>query len=69
MHGDGQGDLVERLNLEVPDMTDPEIQKNRSDGDLFYILTQGHGDMPGDGERLPADWRWDMINYIRTLDD
>jgi mono/diheme cytochrome c family protein len=69
MHGDGQGDLVDRLSLKVPDMTQPEIQKKRTDGDLFYILTQGHGDMPGDGERLPAEWRWDIINYIRTLDD
>lgn len=65
--GDGKGDLVDRLNLKVPDFTDPAVQKQRTDGELFYILTFGHGDMPGEGERLPEEWKWDLVNYIRSF--
>lgn len=64
--GDGKGDLVERLKLKVPDFTDTEKQKRRTDGELFYILTQGHGEMPGE-TRLEPNEKWDMINYIRSL--
>jgi mono/diheme cytochrome c family protein len=66
-NGDGKGELASKLKLKVPDMTDPELQKKRTDGEWFYILTHGHGRMPGEGERLPADWRWDMINAIRAM--
>lgn len=38
-------------------------------GDLFWWVTQGvpRAGMPGFGERLPADARWDAINFVRTL--
>jgi mono/diheme cytochrome c family protein len=65
--GDGKGDLVERLGLKVPDFTDPAMQKKRTDGELFFILTNGHKDMPGEGARFSEDWRWDLVNYIRSL--
>ena len=65
--GDGKGELVGRLKLEVPDFTDPETRKKRTDGELFFILTDGHGEMPGEGARLTPEWRWDLVNYIRTL--
>jgi cytochrome c len=66
MKGDGKGDLVERLKLKVPDFTDAGAQKKRTDGELFYILTQGHGEMPGE-TRLESKDKWDMVNYIRSL--
>jgi hypothetical protein len=54
--------------MHVPDFTDPAQRSGRSDGDLFYILTNGHGDMPGEGEdRLSETVRWNMITYIRSL--
>jgi len=65
--GDGKGDLVDRLGLKIPDFTDPAVQKRRTDGELFYILTSGHGEMPGEGARFSVEWRWDLVNYIRTL--
>jgi mono/diheme cytochrome c family protein len=66
--GDGRGDLVDRLGLEMPDFTDPAVQKRRTDGELYYVLTKGHGEMPGEGARLSTEWRWDLVNYIRTLE-
>lgn len=65
--GDGKGDLAEEMKLNVPDLTDPALQKNRTDGELFYILSEGHGGMPEQGERMRAEQRWHMINYIRAL--
>jgi mono/diheme cytochrome c family protein len=65
--GDGKGDLVGRLHLKMPDLTDPGVQKRRTDGEWFYILTVGHGDMPGEGDRMPDDWKWDLVTHLRTL--
>jgi len=65
--GDGSGDLVARLKLEMPDFTDRSQRKARTDGELFYILTHGNGRMRGEGNRLSDDVKWDIVNYVRSL--
>ncbi len=65
--GDGSGELAKTLGFAVPDFTDPTRKVTRTDGELFYILTHGHGHMPGEGERLDEEWRWDMVNHVRSL--
>jgi mono/diheme cytochrome c family protein len=65
--GDGKGRLVDRLKLKVPDFGDPATQSARTDGELFYILTFGHGKMSGQGSRLDEETRWDLVNYVRFL--
>lgn len=65
--GDGKGDLAVELKLAIPDFIDPKQQKSRTDGELFYLLTQGHGRMPGQGERLRPEQKWNLINFIRSL--
>jgi len=65
--GQGGGDLAQALKMQVPDFTDPEQQKKRTDGEMFYIITKGHGRMPADGERFEETWRWDLVNAIRTM--
>lgn len=67
LRGNGKGDLVPRLGLKVPDFTDPKYRAKRTDGELYYIITQGHGQMPGEGDRLQAMRKWYLINYIRTM--
>ena len=64
--GDGRGDLAGSLKFKMPDLTDPRVQAKRTDGDLFYILSRGHGQMPAE-TRLPPASRWEMIHFIRTL--
>jgi mono/diheme cytochrome c family protein len=64
--GKGRGDLAVSLKMKVPDLTDPKLQKKRTDGDFFYIVSQGHGQMPGE-KRLPENSRWEMIHFIRTM--
>lgn len=65
--GDGKGDLAVELKLEVPDFTTAEWQKKRTDGELNYILTTGHGRMPGQGGRLQEAQKWHLVNFLRTL--
>lgn len=65
--GDGQGDLAQQINLSVPDFTNPEVQKKRTDGELQFILAQGHGRMPGQEKRLREEQRWHLVNALRAL--
>ena len=65
-NGKGRGDLALSLRMKVPDMTDPKLQKKRTDGDFYYIIATGHGQMPGE-KRLPENSLWEMIRFIRTL--
>ena len=67
--GDGQGPLAKEMELAVPDLTSSVEQQSKSDAALFVILTEGHGGMPGQGDRWGEERKWDIINYIRTLDD
>jgi mono/diheme cytochrome c family protein len=65
--GDGKGDLAQDMQLKMPDYRDPAALKDRTDGELFYIITNGKGDMPSEGDRLAVNQRWNLINYIRSL--
>lgn len=66
-NGDGKGDLAEDMKLTMRDYHDPATLKDKSDGDLFYILSKGKGDMPGEGDRLSETQRWQLIAYVRSL--
>jgi mono/diheme cytochrome c family protein len=66
LKGDGRGDLAASLKLKIPDLTTPAIQKKRTDGDWYYIISTGHGQMPGEQRLLPQN-RWEMINFMRSL--
>ena len=40
------------MKLKVSDFTDPATLKDRTDGELFYIIKVGKGDMPPEGARV-----------------
>jgi mono/diheme cytochrome c family protein len=63
--GDGKTDAAK--DLKVPDLTDPATLKERTDGALFYILKNGHGNMPREGDRVKPEQLWDLVNYVRSL--
>ena len=65
--GDGKGELVERFGYVTPDFTDGEFQQAKTDGELYYVLTHGHGKMRGQGGRLSDTTRWNLVHYIRAL--
>lgn len=66
--GDGKGDLVADLKLaDMKDFTDPAALKGVPDGELFYIIKDGKGKMPGEGDRAKPDDLWNMVVLVRSF--
>jgi len=65
-NADGKGDAVADMNIAPPDFTKADTLKVRTDGDLFAILSQGSGVMPGQQERMKDKQKWDLINFMRA---
>ena len=63
--GDGKTEVAK--DLKIPDLTDPAALKERTDGALFYIIKNGHDDMPREGDRVKPVQLWDLVNYVRSL--
>ncbi len=64
--GDGKGDLAADMK-NVTDFTAPDAMKNHTDGELFYIIRKGKGEMPPEGDRAKDDDVWGLVNYIRAF--
>ena len=65
--GDGKGDMVESMKLTMHNWHDPASLSGMSDGEIYDIITKGKGKMTGEGDRLPANEIWKMVNYVRSL--
>jgi mono/diheme cytochrome c family protein len=65
--GDGKGELAVDMKLNLRDFRESATFKDSTDGELFYVITKGKGDMPGSEDRLSETQRWNLINYIRSL--
>jgi cytochrome c553 len=44
--GAGKTDMAADMKLRLADFTDPNSLKDRTDGELFYIIKNGHQDTP-----------------------
>jgi mono/diheme cytochrome c family protein len=49
------------------DGTNPESLKNRTDGELYYIITNGQGQMPAEGGRAKPEDIWNMVALVRSF--
>jgi mono/diheme cytochrome c family protein len=65
--GDGHGDLATSSKLKVSDFRDPATLGDKTDGELFYIIQNGKGDMPKEGDRAKPPEIWNLVNYVRFL--
>jgi mono/diheme cytochrome c family protein len=65
--GDGKGDLAADMKSPLGDFRDPKTLQGQSDGELFYIIENGKGEMPAEGARAKPNQVWDMVNYVRSL--
>lgn len=65
--GSGKGDLAADMKLDLKDYRDAASLKDMTDGEIFYIIQKGKGDMTGEGDRQKPDGIWNMVNYIRSL--
>jgi mono/diheme cytochrome c family protein len=69
-HGDdggGAGDLAKNMKVKMLDFRDPTALKAQTDGELYYIIKNGKGEMEGEGQRIKSDDGWDLVNYIRSF--
>lgn len=66
-NGNGKGDTAVDMKLNVVDFTDPNTLKDRTDGELNYIIKNGHQDMPPEGQRIKTEEGWDLVNYVRSF--
>ena len=47
---------------------DFELQKNSTDGELYYMTFVGNGKMPNFEKKITFEVdRWDLINYLRSV--
>ena len=65
-NGNGKGDNTD-LKTPPRDYTDPAALKDLSDGDIFYIIKNGKGQMPPDGGRTKPDDIWNMVILVRSF--
>jgi mono/diheme cytochrome c family protein len=65
--GNGKTDMAADMKLKLADFTDPNSLKDRTDGELFYIIKNGHQEMPPEGPRVKLEENWDLVNYVRSL--
>jgi mono/diheme cytochrome c family protein len=66
-NGDGKGDLVADMKLSLKDFTDPAALKDLSDGEIFYIIKNGKGQMVGEGNRAKPDDLWNVVILVRSF--
>jgi mono/diheme cytochrome c family protein len=65
-NGNGKGDLVADMKLSLKDLTDPDSLKNMSDGEIFNLIKNGKGKMPGEGDRAKDDDIWNLVILVRS---
>ncbi len=66
--GDGKGDLATDMKLKLNDWRDPSALAKVTDGEMFYIITNGRGKMTGgEGDRTSEEVRWNLVNYVRSF--
>jgi len=66
-NGNGKTDMATDMKFKLADFTDPGSLKDRTDGELFYIIKNGYQQMPAEGPRIKPEENWDLVNYVRSL--
>lgn len=64
--GAGDGPVAQRGFPPPPPLPTGNSTRMK-DGQIFHILTYGQGSMPGMTAMLSRDRRWDLVNFVRTL--
>jgi len=65
--GDGKGDLAGTMKLTLPDWRDPASLANKTDGEYFYVISNGKGKMMGEKDRANETMRWNLVNLVRSF--
>ena len=63
--GKGDGPVAGRSRLRIPDLA--FMMRARNDGHLYGTIRNGGMIMPPYGYRIAPAERWDLVNYLRSL--
>lgn len=66
-NGNGKSDLATQMKLNLKDWADPASLKGMTDGELFYIIKNGRGQMPSETGRAKTDDMWNMVVIVRSF--
>jgi mono/diheme cytochrome c family protein len=64
--GDGKGPEAAGLTPPPADFTSKE-EMGRTDGALFWVVSNGGYPMPDYSKTLTENERWDLVNYVRAF--
>lgn len=67
-NGDGAGSptIIEKMALKPPTLLSAKV-KTWTDGQVYHVITMGQGVMGPYASHIPQKYRWQVVNYIRTL--
>jgi mono/diheme cytochrome c family protein len=65
--GKGDGAMADSLRITPADLSNRQRMEAQQDGELFWKISKGRDPMPSFERKLPANERWDVIAYVRTL--
>ena len=68
-HGDGgKGDGSDAMMYDPApsDLTDAKVAK-KTDGELYYQITEGRKPMPSFKKKLTDEQRWQLVLFVRSL--
>src|SRR5579862_7524776 len=66
-NGNGRGDRAERLSIAPADLRDAHALGLRTDGELFWIISEGHKPMPAFRGTMSEEQRWHLVDYVRAF--
>lgn len=66
-NGDGKGKKAAELSIAPADFTDADRMGRRTDGELFWQITQGRLPMPTFKDKLTDEERWQVVTFIRSF--
>jgi mono/diheme cytochrome c family protein len=65
--GDGKGERASELSVAPGDFTNRSQMDPESDGELYWQITKGRRPMPSFADKLNAQQRWELVDYVRTF--
>lgn len=65
--GAGDGDMAAQLKTKLKDYRNPASLQSMTDGELFYIIQKGKGEMTGEGLRAKPEDLWNMVTLVRSF--
>lgn len=64
--GADKSSVSEKMALKPPSLLTPKIV-SWTDGQIYHVISVGQGVMGPYASHIPQKYRWQVVNYIRTL--